>query len=100
VSKKARTTNPRPPFVTREECVQQHVNVAKEIGEVKIDLRKVVNTLMGEEVSGSLKRKGGIVGDLAEIKEKLSGRLSGKDKAYIVASFIVAVSSIIIAILK
>jgi len=50
---------------------------------------------MGEEEAGSLQRKGGLTSDIQEIKNKMKGRLSGKDRAAIIIALIMAGASIL-----
>lgn len=44
--------------------------------------------------------RGGMVKDINEIKMAVNNRLSGKDKAAILAAVIMAIASIIVALLK
>jgi len=89
-----------PGYVTTSECLTRHSELTKQINKIQGDMTKVINTLMGEETAGSLKRKGGLVNDIQEIKERLKSSLSGKDKATIIASAITAIAAIIIALVK
>jgi hypothetical protein len=84
-----------PGYVTTSECLTRHSELTVQISNLQKDLTKVINTLMGEETSGSLKRKGGLVSDVQEIKERTKSRLSGKDKAAIAVALIMAAASII-----
>jgi hypothetical protein len=87
-------------YVRVEDCRAQHTQVSKEILALNLNIKKVVNTLLGEEEPGTLDRKGGLVADIRGIKDGMKSRLSGRDKASIIGSIVIAVSAIIVALLK
>lgn len=87
-------------YVRVENCRSQHNQVSKEILALDMGVKKIVNTLLGEEEPGTLERKGGLVADIRGIREGMKSRLSGRDKASIVGSIILAISAIIVALLK
>ena len=92
--------NKRSVYVRVEDCHTQHDQVSKEILALDMNVKKVVNTLLGEEEPGTLERKGGLVADIRSIREGMKSRLSGRDKASIAGSIIIAISAIIVALLK
>jgi hypothetical protein len=87
-------------YVRIEDCRTQHTQVSKEIFALNMGVNKIVNTLLGEEEPGTLERKGGLVADIRGIRESMKSRLSGRDKASIAGSIVIAISAIIVALLK
>lgn len=94
-----------PCFVTVEMCATKHDALVRAVQELSSDVQLIRTSLVGEDLrSGLVKEfqdyKALCNMQFLEIKSKLKGSLSGKDKAIIVASLITAVSSIIIAFIK
>jgi hypothetical protein len=87
-------------YVRLEDCLAQHTQVSNEILVLNVNVKKIVNTLLGEEQPGSLERKGGLVVEIRGIKEGMKSRLSGRDKAGIIGAVVMAISAIIVALLK
>ena len=92
--------NKRSVYVRVEDCRTQHNQVSKEILALNLGVNKIVNTLLGEEEPGTLERKGGLVADIRSIREGMKSRLSGRDKASIIGAIVIAISAIIVALLK
>jgi len=92
--------NKRSGYVRIEDCRSQHTQVSKDILALNMNVKKIVNTLLGEEAPGTLERKGGLVVDIRGIREGMKSRLSGRDKASIIGSIVIAISAIIVALLK
>ena len=92
--------NKRSGYVRIEDCRTQHAQVSNEIHGLNVDVKKIVNTLLGEEQPGTLERKGGLVADIQGIREGMKSRLSARDKASIICSVVIAISAIIVALLK
>jgi len=90
----------KPSYVRVEDCLAQHTQVSNEVRALNVDVKKIVNTLLGEEQPGSLERKGGLVVEIRGIKEGMKSRLSGRDKAGIIGAVVMAISAIIVALLK
>ena len=87
-------------YVRLEDCRAQHIQVSNEIHALNVDVKKIVNTLLGEEQPGSLERKGGLVVEIRGIREGMKSRLSGRDKAGIIGAVVMAISAIVVALLK
>lgn len=84
-----------PGYVKVSVCVATHTELRKQMENMQSDMKKIVNTLMGEETGDGLLRKGGLVNDIQMIKNGMKSRLSGRDKAAIAVAVIMAAASII-----
>lgn len=82
------------PYVRVEDCRERHNTIMNQVSKTEL-------ALFGSD------GRGGMVKDIADIRSKvdfikdgLKGRLNGRDKAAIVGAVVVAVASIVVALLK
>jgi hypothetical protein len=61
---------------------------------------QIVNTLLGEQKSGSLERAPGLVQTIQDIKGNMKSRWTSREKTTILASLITAIAAIIVAVFK
>jgi len=93
--KENRKANPSP-FVRKENCHERHELLT--IQASRMDIALFGDSKVG--VAGIVNDIGVIKKDLQIVKDNLKGRLSGKDKAAIIAAIIMALASIIVALAK
>lgn len=82
-------------YITLELCTARHDELTRRLDVMEKDVLKIKVALIGENLKG-----GGLVQDVRDLKNKIRGSLSGKDKAAIIAAFITAAAAIIVALLK
>ena len=87
-------------YVTVMQCQATHGDVTRQMSGLQSSVDKIVNTLLGEQKSGSLERSQGLVDDVKDIKVGMKSRWSPKDKAAIIISMITAFSAIIVAVFR
>lgn len=86
-----------PQYVRIERCIVTHKALLLDMGVIREEVREIKKALIGSPLNPE--SKGGIVGAIREIQRNSKSRLSGRDKAFIIGSFIAALGSIIVAIL-
>lgn len=93
--------NPGSSTVSMELCVSKHEALAKEMGGMSAELKTIKDALVGPDLqSGLVKKISSIDSDIGIIKVNLRKSLSGKDKATVIAALLVAIGSIVVALLK
>jgi len=83
-----------PQFVPLQLCVERHEALAKEITRLNADLTLIKDALIGKDM------RGGIVKDLQDMKGRVRGSLSGREKSAIAVALITSASAIVIALVK
>lgn len=81
-------------FVTVAVCDTRHEAILNDLNTVSAQLKALQITLVGEDL------RGGIVRDIQEIRSKLKGTFSGRDKAVVVTAILEGLIAIFIAVMK
>jgi hypothetical protein len=83
-----------PQFVPLQLCTERHETLAKEITRINEDVTVIKNALIGKDL------RGGIVKDLQDMKGRIRGSLSGREKSAIIVALVTSISAIIVALIR
>ena len=92
MEKKKRRSNPG--YVSIAVCTSRHEALGREVSEIKLDVEQIKNALVGADMQS------GLVKTVADIARNQKSSLSGKDKAAIIGSLILALSSVAVVLLQ
>jgi len=82
-------------YVPIELCTARHNEITRRLDVMEKDVLKIKVALIGENLKG-----GGLVQEVRDLKNKIRGSLSGKDKAAILIALISGIVAVIVAFLK
>lgn len=82
-------------YVLITDCAMKHTQLVEQMGYVKVELSQIKYALVGNPLKG----EAGLVQIVNDIKKNSKSRLTGRDKALIVGSFLTALSSIVAALI-
>lgn len=83
-----------PGYVSLELCLQKHKSLSRDHDSLTAEIATIKNALIGKDL------KSGLVSDVHEIKSKLKGSWSGRDKALLIIALINGVVAVTIALCK
>jgi len=91
--RKRKKSNPGPAYVTVVQCSERHTELSMEIKDAKEELKEIKTALIGNPMKG----EPGLVQHVKDIKKNSKSKLTGRDKALIIGSFLTSVGSVLIA---
>ena len=83
-----------PSFVSLALCIQKHKSLSKEIGTMSNEIHTIKRALIGEDLTS------GLVKDIQELKSKMKGSWTGRDKALMLIALVEGIVAISIAFYK
>jgi len=83
-----------PSYVSLALCNQKHESLSKEIVALTAETNTIKNALIGEDL------KSGLVRDIMEIKSRMKGSWTGRDKVLVLVALIEGMVAVAIAFCK